>query len=161
MPGTAPRLARPAAKRASVSDAVPVGLAPSDVPRKSQGGGAKAGRMTTFRVPPSSGLLHSFNEFFAFIVRTQPAVFHVDDAIHVLDDAGVVGNDEDSSAAVVRGAAQQLDDVLAGAPVEGAGRFIGEAEVGILDEGAADGHALFLAAGQLDGPQVGLLGQTE
>src|SRR5262245_13861833 len=46
-------------------------------------------------------------------------------------------------------------------PVQGAGRFIGETESGLLDESPANGHSLLLTSGKLARPQAGLLGKSE
>ncbi len=45
--------------------------------------------------------------------------------------------------------AEELEDHLAGVRVEVAGRFVGEDDLGIVDQRAGDGDALLLAAGKL------------
>src|SRR5690606_21983196 len=50
--------------------------------------------------------------------------------------------------AVAVEAREQLEDLLAGLGVEVAGGLIGEQQGGFGDEGAGDGHALLLTAGE-------------
>jgi hypothetical protein len=75
--------------------------------------------------------------------------------------SGVVGDDEDGGAVAFGGRAEQFHDAPAVAPVEGAGRFVREAEGRLLDQGAADADALLFAAGELAGTQAGLARQTQ
>jgi len=44
---------------------------------------------------------------------------------------------------------EEVHDLDAGFAVEGAGRLIGEEDIGIIDEGSGDSDALHLAAGEL------------
>src|ERR1700722_2753045 len=80
-------------------------------------------------------------------IRQSP-VIQMEDAIHKWDDARVMRYNDDGCAVIVSGIAQQFDDLFAMAPIEGAGRLVGEEQLRLLDECAADGHALLLAAGQ-------------
>src|SRR5437660_10939520 len=72
-----------------------------------------------------------------------------------------MGDDQDSGLLLVRGPAQELDDLLPVLPVESAGRLVGEAESRVLDEGRPDGDTLLLAAGELSGAKACLLGEPE
>ena len=56
---------------------------------------------------------------------------------------------------------QQIHDLHARLAVERAGRFVGEQDVGVVDDGARDGHALHLAAGHLVRRLVELVAQTD
>jgi hypothetical protein len=56
---------------------------------------------------------------------------------------------------------QQLQDVAAGGRVQVAGRLVGKQDRGIVGEGAGDGNALLLAAGQLRGIVVPAVGQAD
>ena len=47
---------------------------------------------------------------------------------------------------------EQLDDFTTGMRIEIAGRFIGQEQFRLVDEGAGDGHALLLAAGKFGRP---------
>ena len=91
----------------------------------------------------------------------QSAVDQVEDAIGVGHQPGVVADQEQDGAAVVGGRVQQPDDLLAVAPVERAGRLVGEAEPRALEQGTPHGHALLLAAGELVGADVAAAAQAE
>ena len=54
---------------------------------------------------------------------------------------------------------QVEDDFLVGF-VQVAGGFVGEDQLGVIDEGAGHAHALLLAAGELAGQVAGAVGQT-
>ena len=56
---------------------------------------------------------------------------------------------------------QQIHDLYARLAVERAGRLVGEQNVGVVDDGARDGHALHLAAGHLVRRLVELVAQTD
>ena len=63
--------------------------------------------------------------------------------------AGVVRHHHDRLAVLAHRPAHEVEDLGAGAGVEVAGRLVGEHDVGPGVEGAGDGDALLLAAGQL------------
>src|SRR6476646_5189917 len=63
----------------------------------------------------------------------------------------VVGDHHHRLAELVDRLAQQLHDVGAGLGVEVAGRLVGEDDGRFADQGAGDGDALLLAAGELGG----------
>ena len=62
--------------------------------------------------------------------------------------------------AVVRDLGEQVHDLDAGFGVEGAGGLVGQQDLGIVDQGARDGDALHLAAGQLAGLLVHVIAQA-
>jgi hypothetical protein len=74
----------------------------------------------------------------------------VDDAMGVLGDVGLVGDEHDGVAAGVEGV-EEGHDLEAGFGVEVAGGLVGEDDGGVVDQGAGDGDALALAAGELVG----------
>jgi hypothetical protein len=79
----------------------------------------------------------------------DPAVAQVDDAVRHAGDGGVVGDDDRGGADLVVDAGDDLEDELAGLVVERPGRLVAEQHLGPLDDGAGDGDALLLAAGEL------------
>ena len=91
----------------------------------------------------------------------KAAVGQVQHAIGVRHQAWVVADHEQDGSAFVGGRVQEPDDLLAVGPVERAGRFVGEAEPRLLQQGTADGHALLLAAGEPVGAEVGAAAQAE
>ena len=88
------------------------------------------------------------------------AVEHVDDAGGVGGERGIVCDHDDGVALGVNFAEFFHDDV-GGAGVEVAGGFVGEDEGRAGDEGASDGDALLLAAGELVGHVVFALLEVE
>ena len=81
------------------------------------------------------------------------AVGHLDDASGVAPgQLGVVRDHDDQ--AVLGDLLEQVHDLDGGGGVQGAGGLVGEQDLGVVDEGAGDGHALHLAARQLAGALV-------
>jgi hypothetical protein len=78
------------------------------------------------------------------------AVADVDDAMGVLGDVGFVGDEDDGVAAGVE-RVKEGHDFVAGFGVEVAGGLVGEDDGGPVDEGAGNGDALALTAGELVG----------
>src|SRR5690606_20976025 len=81
----------------------------------------------------------------------EAAVFHLFDAVGVVEDPGVVGDDDDAAraAAGVAAAACGVDQVhgrLAGAGVEVGGGLVADQQRGVADQGPGDGDALLHAA---------------
>ena len=66
--------------------------------------------------------------------------------------------DEDDGAALMGEFAEEVEDELAGVGVEVSGGLVGEDNLGVVDEGACDGDALLLAAGELVGPVLDAVG---
>lgn len=79
------------------------------------------------------------------------AVLEYDDSVAVDDGAESVGDDDDGDVAVVGGELVDLllDEVLALA-VEGAGGFVEDEDLGLLDQGPGDGDPLLLPSGERD-----------
>ncbi len=93
--------------------------------------------------------------------RDDAAVFDVDDAIGEGLEPRIVGNADHRCVVLGGGAAQQADDHLAVLAVQRRSRFVGEQQGGALGDGAGDGDALLLAAGQLARPLVHARLQTD
>ena len=72
-----------------------------------------------------------------------------------LIDVAVVGDHHNGGAFLVE-ALEQLEDFICGFWVKVAGGFVGEDDIGVVEEGAGDGYALLLPAGELVGHLVGL-----
>src|SRR5580700_10018680 len=72
-----------------------------------------------------------------------------------------MADQEQDGAAVVAGRLQKPNDLLAVAPVERAGRLVGEAELWPFKQGAPHGDALLLPAGEPVDAQVGAAAQPE
>ena len=66
----------------------------------------------------------------------------------VESDIVFVGNEDDGITLLVE-ALEEAHDFIAGGGIEVAGGFVGEEDGGVVDEGASDGDALALAAGEL------------
>ena len=87
------------------------------------------------------------------------AVGQVHDAGGVLfGQLGVVRDHDDQ--AVVCDFGEQVHDLDARFGIERARGFVGQQDFGVVDEGAGDGHALHLAAGQLAGLLVDVVAQA-
>ena len=65
----------------------------------------------------------------------------------------LVGNDDDRDALLVE-ILHQVHDLVRGLRIERARRFIGQQDAGAVGQGASDGDALLLAAGELHRPVV-------
>ena len=79
------------------------------------------------------------------------AVAHVEDAVGDLGGLGVVGDHQDGLVQLAAGLAEHVQDGVGVFGVEVAGGLVGEDDGGAVDEGAGDGDALLLAAGELVG----------
>lgn len=88
-------------------------------------------------------------------------VLETEDTICDVEDAGVVGDEEDGGAAFAGELAEEFDGGVAGGAVEGGGGFVGEDEAGLMGEGAGDGDALALAAGKGGGELILFRGETD
>ncbi len=87
-------------------------------------------------------------------------VFDVDDAAGVFGDFGFVGDDDDGDAGAVE-FLEEFHDLATAVGIEVAGGFIGHEDGGIVDEGAGDGDALLLAAGEFVGAVVEALAEAD
>jgi hypothetical protein len=72
-----------------------------------------------------------------------------------------VRDEQDGEAELPVEVAQELEDGAGGLRVEGAGGLVGEQDLGIAGEGAGDADALLLAAGELAGVGLGLVGEAD
>ena len=79
------------------------------------------------------------------------AVGEADDALGASGEREVVRHQDDGGARFAIERLEQLDDVRAGVAVEVAGGLVGEEHARRVAEGARDGDALLLAAGELVG----------
>ena len=82
------------------------------------------------------------------------AVAHVEDAVGDLGGLGVVGDHQDGLVELAAGGAEHFEDGVGVFGVEVAGGLVGEDDGGAGDEGAGDGDALLLAAGELVGAVI-------
>jgi len=78
-----------------------------------------------------------------------------------LGEVEVVGDEHQGAAAVALQPEQELDDRVAGALVEIAGRLVGDEDRGVRRHGARDGDALLLAARELRRIVVPALAETD
>ena len=72
-----------------------------------------------------------------------------------------VGDKKDGGFFFASEASDEFDDGVTGGGVEITGGFIGEKDGGLVDEGAGDGGALKLSAGELVGAVVGAIGEMD
>ncbi len=89
------------------------------------------------------------------------AFVEVDEATSGGGGVGVVGDHDDGFFEFLVEALEEGEDVGGAGGVEVAGGFVGEDEVGVGDDGAGDGDALFLAAGELAGEVVEAVGEAD
>src|SRR5262245_45806032 len=81
----------------------------------------------------------------------EPPLLHAQHAVRHVEHPLVVGDQENGGAGGPGDAAEAVDDVAPGLPVERRRRLVGEDEPRPGDERARDGHALALADGELIG----------
>ncbi len=93
-------------------------------------------------------------------VRCAP-VAHADLARGKAGETEVVGDDDESGAGFAVEVEEHVLDAPAGFAVKVAGRFVGEEDLGRVDEGAGEGNALLLAAGELNREMVEPLAETD
>ncbi|SCF62815.1 hypothetical protein GA0115280_10416 [Streptomyces sp. Cmuel-A718b] len=92
----------------------------------------------------------------------DPAALHERSGVaDGLDDVHLVGDEQDGEAELLVEVAQQLEDGAGGLGVERGGRLVGEQHLGVAREGAGYAHALLLAAGELSGVGLRLVGQAD
>ena len=72
-----------------------------------------------------------------------------------------VGDEKDGGFFFASEASDEFDDGVTGGGVEIAGGFVGEKNRRLVDEGAGDGGALKLSAGELVGAVVGAIGELD
>ena len=76
-------------------------------------------------------------------------VVHVCDAIGKIEDAIVVGDDEDGAFRADCDLAQQFHHMVAGVFVEGRGGLIADDELGVVNQRAGESDSLLLTPGEL------------
>lgn len=76
-------------------------------------------------------------------------VEYEDVGAHLADDGEVVGDEEQGQPVVGDEVAEQVEYLGADGNIQGADRLIGEQHVGFHGQGAGDGDALALPAGEL------------
>lgn len=100
-------------------------------------------------------------EGLAVVNAGDATVLHFGEAIGIGIGAGIVGDDDDASAWGPGGGGEEIHDLVTGFAVECGGGFVGDEESGFVDEGAGDGDALLLAAGELAGAFAFATGETD
>ena len=78
-----------------------------------------------------------------------PQVHHRDPVADVLDNAEVVGDENQRQVESVDQIGEQIEDLRLNGYIEGRDRFVGDDDARVQGEGAGDGDALALAAGEL------------
>ena len=84
-----------------------------------------------------------------FDLADDAAVAQLDGAVAVGGGEGAVSDQDHGEVAVGVEAAQEVEDRLPGARIEVAGGLVGDQHFRLGDQGAGDGDALLLAAGEL------------
>ena len=80
---------------------------------------------------------------------------------HLFDNAHLVGDDDDRYAELPVYVLYQFKDLTCRFRVEGAGGLVAQQNLGVGGERAGNGYALLLAAGELSGIGVCLVGKTD
>jgi hypothetical protein len=75
-------------------------------------------------------------------------VAEADDALGVFEQAGVMRGEDESKAEAAVEAVHEIDELGGVVGVEVGGRLVGQHEGGAMDDGAGDGNALTLSAGE-------------
>ena len=91
----------------------------------------------------------------------NPAVHKVDAAVGQGGEVVVVGDGDHCGAVVAGQAGEDVEHRLGVLRVQVAGRLVGQDHARAVGQGAGDGDALALAAGQLVGPLAGHAGQAQ
>jgi len=94
-------------------------------------------------------------------LRDDFAVAHGEGAVGDGGGFGVVGDHEDGLVELAAGLAEHGEDGIGVFRIEVAGGLVGEDDGRVGDEGAGDGDALLLAAGELVGAVVEAAGEAE
>ena len=89
------------------------------------------------------------------------AIFHAYNTMSMGCDVGFVGDDDDFCLASAVQFFKKREDFIAGFGVEIAGRFVSEKDGRVVDQGASNGDALFLAAGELIGAMLHALREAD
>ena len=91
----------------------------------------------------------------------DPAIDEGDAAVGGGGNFGAVGDEDDGGFLLAGEPGDEFDDGGAGGGVEVARRFIGKENGGLMNEGAGEGGALKLAAGELVGSMMGPVGESD
>ena len=94
------------------------------------------------------------------LVADNLAIAHLDDALRIRRDLGVMGDDNHRVPRRVQ-LGEDAHHLFAAVGVEGAGGFVGEDHFAAVHQGAGDTHPLLLATGELAGAMGGVTGQAE
>ena len=94
-------------------------------------------------------------------VGDDDAVAHGDDAVGIGGNVGLVGDENDGDALLAIERAQRFHDLVRSSRIEIAGGLIGKQKARRIDQGAGDGDALLLAAGELAGRIAFAVAETE
>jgi hypothetical protein len=105
-------------------------------------------------------VISGFTSAGAGAVGFDRAIADGDDAVGVVGDVRLVGDEDDGVALGVE-VVEEGHDLDGGFGVEVAGGLIGEDDGGLVDEGAGDGDALALAAGEFVGLMVHALAEVD
>src|SRR6516162_2863197 len=91
----------------------------------------------------------------------NPSIHQLDDAVHLPDQAVIMGDDQHGGAVLARNLSQQLHHLQRPVRIETRRRLVGQNHLWIIGQGASDRHALLLAAGELVRIQFGTLRNFE
>ena len=92
-------------------------------------------------------------------VMNDPTVLHADNSsTEVVDDTGIVRGEDDGRSEIVD-LLQDLNDVEGVRRVEISSRLISDDEIGLIDDGSSDGHALLFSSRKLMRKIVHLSGE--
>src|SRR5262249_12296117 len=109
-------------------------------------------------------LLEELDDFAGFVdqdIRFDAAINHVHDSVRNVEDAVVMGDEDDRHPLLGGELAEKLDDLAAGMFVEGGGWLVSEDDFWSVSEAAGDRDALFLSAGEAIGLVVEALAEAE
>ena len=94
-------------------------------------------------------LCFDFSLVFLNNLSFYPTVFHIDDAVGIGEMLGIMGDHDDGFSVDFVQFFQNVEHVLCGFAVEISDRFVGEDNVGVIDERSRDGDSLFLSSREL------------
>jgi hypothetical protein len=104
--------------------------------------------------PMQQAWLMSFGSIRSDVVFDNVAVFHGDDAVGHVEDAGIVGHHQGCRAPCPAEAFEQVHDLVAADFVECCCWLVSKDDVRVADERACDGNTLLLSAGEFGGEVV-------
>src|SRR5579872_2360662 len=89
------------------------------------------------------------------------AVIDGDDAVGKIEEAAVMGDDDDGAPLLAGEVTEEPHDAPSGDGIERRRRLVGENDAGRTGKGSGDRNALLLAAAQIGGVGIGLLAQGD